>query len=165
MTPAALIMLMASGRVAELLEQLSDYMERSEDGLLKITWQGDVFSFGYRRAISASGVSSVAIPARPSSGTDQKWDVWILQPSTDTRRAVTLALKQKLETWSAALQPTAGGEYHLLAFTPARFFALAPAPLADAVRACWWTYARMERSAAGVAEQLAMDDADLEAVD
>jgi hypothetical protein len=53
------------------------------------------------------------------------------------------AFRDKLATWAAARQPTAGGLYHLLGpYTPDAFKAVAPAAAVAAVKACWWTFWR-----------------------
>lgn len=158
--PVALIWGIAAGRETDLLAALEPHMVRTEDGLLRITQPEGVFTFAYKRVVSESGIDSVTIPVRPSSGTAGKWHFYIIQPISDTRRVVTVELRDRLVAWTPA--PTAG-KWHLLGpYTPADFHAVAPSAIWDACVHSWWTIWRAESSGAGVAAQQGYGDADLD---
>jgi len=164
--PIALILAIAAGREDDLLTQLASVLSiedppGSDPRVLRVDLAGHTARFGYRRVVAPSGQDSLAIPARPSSGTGGLWHLWLLQPSGDMPTSWVKAFRDRLAAWAAARQPT-GGLWHLLGpYTPQTFKALAPAGAWAAVVGCWWTHWRGESSADGVAAQQAAGDGDL----
>jgi hypothetical protein len=166
--PVALITAVAAGREDDLLTQLEGVLSledaTSDPRVLRVDFNGKTVRFGYRRVVAASGVDTLSVPARPSSGTNNLWHLWILQPyDGNTPASWVKAFRDNLSAWAAARQPTAGGLWHLLGpYTPDAFKAVAPAAAVAAVKACWWTFWRSESSMEGIIAQQDATDADLE---
>lgn len=155
-----LIMPLAAGRAGDLLDALAGHVDREDDNLLKISIDGKMARFLYHK-VSADGVDAVAIPSRPSSGTDEKWNIWVLMPDSPMPPSWVKAFRDRLAAWAAPQQPTAQGKWHLLGpYTWARFVALAPAGVVAAVKADW---AMIWKGSAPTADEAALqDDVDLE---
>lgn len=161
--PIALVMAIAAGRENDLLNQLSDVLSIEEPGILKVDLAGQSRRLMYRRVVSETGVDSVTLAARPSSGTEEKWHLWIIQPYDSVKPSEVKLFRNKLANWAAVRQPTGGGLWHLLGpYTPEKFRTLVPAAIWTATKGSWWTIWRAESSEAGVAAQQAYDDPDLD---
>ena len=161
--PIALVMAIAADREDDLLEQLSSVLSIEEPGLLKVILPNKFFRFMYKRVVSGTGVDTVTLPAYPSSGTGEKWHLWIIQPYDILTPSEVKTFRDKLANWAAARQPTGGGLWHLLGpYTPEKFRTLVSAAIWTETKNSWWTIWRAESSVVGVAAQQACDDPDLD---
>jgi len=164
--PIALILAIAAGREDDLLTQLAGVLtleQPGNPGVLRVDLDGHTGRWGYRRVVAASGVDTLAIVSRPSSGTGQLWHLWIVQPHDQMPNSWTKAFRDKLAAWAAQRQPTTGGLWHLLGpVTPEKAKLLLSPAVWAVVVSCWWTYWRAESSPEGLFAQQNAVDADLE---
>lgn len=154
--PIALIFGIAAGREQDLLDVLP--LAASSPGELEVEQPEGTYRFVYQSIVAEDGTDTINFAGLPSSGVDEKYHLYILQPDNDLRPVVAKELWTRLRAWADSNQPT-NGKYHLLGpYTPARFQSLVPEPVWEAVLHSWWTVWRAEGSEAGMAAQLAYDD-------
>lgn len=163
--PVALVLILAADREDDFLNALPVSVDPDEPGVLTVEQGGKFYRFFYFRVTKGledgTVIKTFAVPARPSSGTNERWSAYILQADNDTKRIVTKAFRDRLMDWLSTRQPT-NGKWHCFCLTPGAFAAVAPPAVVQAVKDGWHAIARAENSSAGIAAQQAYGDEDLD---